>query len=159
MRRRSRSYLRQMRDANYLMIATQCSHFGSDRVRDFAAHIRVDLIKDEQRDRVMCCQRGLDRKHQARDFATGSNRTQRFQRLAGIRGEKQFNGIEPAYARFIERTELYFEIRLTKTKIDEVLPDRCRKFWRRFGSEFPQRLTGATHLSAHFFDFAGEAFQ
>src|SRR5207237_3551327 len=87
------------------------------------------------------------------------NRTKRFQRLARIRGEKQFNGIEPACVRFIERTELYFKIRLTKTKIDEVLPDRCRKFWRRFGAEFPQCLAGATHLSAHFFDFAGQAFQ
>src|SRR5205814_7315442 len=119
----------------------------------------LDLIKYQQRECVMCCQRGLDRKNQARNFATRSDRTQRLQRLAWIRGEKQFNGIEPACARFIERTELYFEIRLTKTKIDEVLPDRCRKFWRRFGSEFPQRLTGATPLSAHFFDFAGEAFQ
>src|SRR6266446_9491503 len=94
MRRRSRSYLRQMCDANYLMIATQCSHFRSDRVRDFAAHIRVDLIKDEQRDRVMCCQRGLDREHQARNFATRSDSKQRIQRIARIRGEKQIKGIE-----------------------------------------------------------------
>src|SRR5205814_6761334 len=148
-----------MRDANYLMIATQDSHFGSDRVRDFTAHIRVDLIKNEQRNCIMSCQSELDREHQARDFATRSDRTQRFQRLARIRGEKQFNGIESVYARFVQRTELCFEIRLTKTKIDKVLPDRCRKFWRRFGAEFPQCLAGATHLSAHFFDFAGQAFQ
>ena len=88
MRRRRRSDLRQVRDANHLMIAPQRLHLRADSMRDFAADVRVDLVEDEQRNRIVRGERGFDRQHQARDFAAGRDHAQRFQRFARIRREK-----------------------------------------------------------------------
>ena len=50
MRRSSRSHLRQVRDANNLMIASQCLHLRANCMCDLAADVRVDLIEHEQRE-------------------------------------------------------------------------------------------------------------
>jgi hypothetical protein len=57
-----RGDLRQMRDADHLMIA-QRLHLGTNGVRDFAADVRVDLVEHEQWNCVMRSQRGFDRQH------------------------------------------------------------------------------------------------
>ena len=44
-RRSGRGDLRQMRDADHLMITPQHLHLGANRVRDFAADIRIDLVE------------------------------------------------------------------------------------------------------------------
>src|SRR5205814_10040632 len=48
MRRSRRGDLRQMCDADHLMIAPQFLHLCSNRMRDLAADVRVDLIEHEQ---------------------------------------------------------------------------------------------------------------
>ena len=53
----------------YLMFAAQRLHFRANCMRDLSADIRVDLIEDQQWDRVVRGERGFDCQHQARDFA------------------------------------------------------------------------------------------
>ena len=65
MRRSGCGDLRQMRDADYLMIPSQRLHLGTNGVRDFAADVRVDLVEHEQWNCVVRSQRGFDRQHQA----------------------------------------------------------------------------------------------
>lgn len=45
--------LRKMADAEDLMMLPERTHFRTDGVRDFSAHIGVDFVEDEQRDRVL----------------------------------------------------------------------------------------------------------
>ena len=56
--------LRQMRDAKNLMLAAERSHLGADGIRDFAADVCVDLVEDEQRNRILRGERRFDREHQ-----------------------------------------------------------------------------------------------
>jgi len=53
MRRSRRGDLRQMCDADHLMIAPQFLHLCSNRMRDFATHVRVDLIEHKQWDGIV----------------------------------------------------------------------------------------------------------
>ena len=77
-----------MGNANHLMIVAQGSHFRSDRVRDLAADVGVDLVEHEQWNRVVGRQGGFDREHQARDFAARGDGAERLQRFARVRREK-----------------------------------------------------------------------
>ena len=65
MRRSRCGDLRQMRDADHLVIPPQPLHFGTNGVRDFAADVCVDLIEHEQGNGIMRSQRGFDRQHQS----------------------------------------------------------------------------------------------
>ena len=57
MPRRCRRHLGQVRDAKHLVIFAERLHLRPDGIRDFAADVRVDLVEDEQRDRVLCRER------------------------------------------------------------------------------------------------------
>ena len=102
---------------------------------------------------------GFDRQHQPRNLTAGSNRSQRFQRFAGIRREKQLHRIEPIRARLVQRSELRFELRLLEPKIDQVFPNRLRKSRFRFCAQLVQYFASAIHLCANFFDFVCESLQ
>ena len=54
-----------MGDANQLMLVAERSHLCANRMRDLAADVRVDLIEDEKRNRIVRSERGLYREHQA----------------------------------------------------------------------------------------------
>jgi hypothetical protein len=64
MRGRSRGHLRQVRNAEHLMVAREFSHFGADGVRNFPANVCVDLVEDEEWNRILLGQRRFDREHQ-----------------------------------------------------------------------------------------------
>ena len=61
--------LRQMRDAQHLMARGQRTHLRPDRMRNFAPHVRVDLVEDEERDGILEREDRLDRQRHPRDFA------------------------------------------------------------------------------------------
>src|SRR5436853_6915775 len=61
LRRRSGGHLRQMRNTEYLMIASELSHFGADGICNLPTNVCVDLIKDEQWNGVLLGQRRFDR--------------------------------------------------------------------------------------------------
>ena len=57
-----RGDLRKMGDAEHLMASPRDLIFCTDRVRDLAADVGVDLVEDEQRDGVLRGERGLSRR-------------------------------------------------------------------------------------------------
>ena len=58
------SHLRQMGDAEHLMVVRELSHFGADGISNFATNVCIDLIKNEKGDRILFGQRRFDGEHQ-----------------------------------------------------------------------------------------------
>src|SRR6266550_959712 len=58
----------QMGNAKHLMALRQLAHARADGMGNLAADVRVNLIEDEQRHRILRGQRRLDREHQAGNF-------------------------------------------------------------------------------------------
>jgi len=159
LRRRRSGYLRQVGDAKNLMLCRKFSHLGSNGIRDLSAHIRVDLVENQKRNRVVGRERGFDREHEPRNFTARCYCAQRLQRFSGIRREQQLNGIEPAWPRFIERDQIRFEFRLLKPEIAQIRADVIGQLRRRFAPRLVQRVSNPLDFAARAFDFAPQALQ
>lgn len=88
--------LREVRDANHLVIDRKLGEFFPDSTGRFAAHIAVDLVKNKQRNPVMGGQNRLGCKHDPGHFPAGSRLAQVLPVLPQVRGKLEFNGIRPA---------------------------------------------------------------
>ena len=82
-----------MRDGEHLPLVRDGPHFLADGVRDFSADVCVDLVKNEQRNRVLCGERGLYGEHHAGDFAAAGDSLERLCRLSGIWREDEVDGL------------------------------------------------------------------
>ena len=61
-----RSDLREMRNAQHLMVSAQLPETFPDRGRDRPAHPRIDFIKDQDRHMIDIGQDGFQRQHHPR---------------------------------------------------------------------------------------------
>ena len=151
-----------MGDRNNLSIVAQRTHFRSDRMRNFAADIRIDLVKNQQTDEVLLRENGLDRQHHARNFAAGRNRSQRLQRFSWVRRKQELDRLKPRRTRFAWRINPYLERGLSESKIFQMCLDCFRKTSRRTrsgtGQLVPKQFQGVcfaqetgVNLREHFF--------
>ena len=90
---RERGNLRQMRDAQYLMIFREFLQLAADDLRDLAADAGVDLVEDHRRDAAPLRLQPLEREHHTRELATRGDPRQRHRRLPEIRRQMELDGI------------------------------------------------------------------
>src|SRR5260370_9769204 len=109
-----------MRDRKHLVILAQRLHLSADGVGDFAADIGINFVKNQQSDKVLLSQRGLNGQHDARDFPAGSDRPKGFQRFTWLRRKKKLNLIESAADCLSQSFPLQIESRLLKAEIGQV---------------------------------------
>ena len=100
MPRGARRHLRQVRDAKHLVLRAERRQFAPDRRADFAADIRIHLVKHQQRRGVGLGQHGLEREHHARGLAAGGDFVQRQRRLAGVGRKEDFDLAVAVLAQF-----------------------------------------------------------
>ena len=96
-------YFKQLLDERYgcasYVVASRQSHEAAI----------VDPSLDVEQYEILLRERGLERQHHPRNLATGSDRFQRLQGLAGIGCEQEFDRFKPNRTRDSERIELYLE--------------------------------------------------
>ena len=86
---RARGNLRQMRDRQYLVMASDASHECTDLPRNSTTNPCVDLVKHERGCLLQLRQHRTQREHDACEFAARRNATEWSQLRANIeRGEK-----------------------------------------------------------------------
>ena len=78
-----------MGDAEHLGVARQPLQPPPDDVGGVAADARVDLVEDQRRALAVRLGEGLDRQHQAREFAAGDDARQRAEVLAWVWRHKE----------------------------------------------------------------------
>ena len=83
---RHRCNLRQMRDAQKLMIFCDHSHLLGDLLRRTAADSCVDLVKNQRFHRILVCHNCLDRQHDSRQLTAGCHTRKRPERKPRICG-------------------------------------------------------------------------
>jgi hypothetical protein len=86
-----------MRDAQHLMFRGDGRHLLADRVGGLASDIRIDFIEDQDRDRILIGQDGLEGQHDTGEFATGGDGPQGAGGLAWIRSELEFHSVHPGF--------------------------------------------------------------
>ena len=86
------SNLRQVGNGNNLTVqVAHLSHDFSHLFGNLTAHSRVDFIKDDGWQFYGAADHGLQRKHDAGDFSTGSNLTDRLEERALVGAEQEVN--------------------------------------------------------------------
>ena len=83
----------QMRDAQHLMLGGDGCHLLPDRMGGFAADIGVDLIEDQNGNRILVGQHSLQGQHDAGKFAAGGDGSQGAGRFAGIGGKLELHPV------------------------------------------------------------------
>ena len=95
MRGGGRGDLRQMRDAEHLPLLRDLPHLLAHRIGGLAADVRIHLVEHQHGDLVLGREHGLERQHDARQFAEGGDGAQRAGGLAGVGGELEFDVSRP----------------------------------------------------------------
>ena len=75
------------------MALTEDGKFTADLRPNLTANIGVDLVEDQNRGAVDGGEHGLQGEHHAGGFATGRDLVERKEVLAGVRAEKEADGI------------------------------------------------------------------
>src|SRR5947199_9658105 len=86
--------LRQMRDAQNLMMLRQLAKFHSDHTAQSAADVGVDFIEDKHARAIGLRENSLQRQHDPRKLAARCDFAKRLRALAGIGLGDEFNVIE-----------------------------------------------------------------
>src|SRR5690348_17436564 len=97
--------LREVRDAEHLVVPPQGLQELAHDLRDAAADARIHLVEDERRHRRLAREEHLDRERDARELAAGGDLRERRERLARVRRDAQLHGLEPPGGRRLERLE------------------------------------------------------
>ena len=99
--------LRQMRDAEHLLVSCDIGNAFGDHLRRPSADACVDLVKDHTRARgVACGDDRLDRERNARELTARSDLLERFFRFADVRGKEHLQSVCAAARIFILRRDL-----------------------------------------------------
>jgi hypothetical protein len=85
--------LRKVRDAEDLVGGAEGGELAADLRADFSAHVGIDFIEDQHGRLVDRREDRLQREHHAGGFAAGGDLVERQQVLAGVRTEKETDGI------------------------------------------------------------------
>ena len=85
--------LRQMSDAEHLMMPGELADFFGDGFSRLTADARIDLVENHCVDLVTASKETLHRQHQPGQLTSGYNPAQRLGRLARICGKEKFNRI------------------------------------------------------------------
>ena len=85
-------------NTQYLRVAAQLAQQAPDNFGDTAADAHVDFIEDQAGHGEVAGADHLDGQADPRQFTAGGHLAQRFQGLAGIGGEQEFDVLEPVGA-------------------------------------------------------------
>ena len=107
-------YLREMGDSNNLVVMPELPHLHANSAGNLAAHISINLVKDEQRRVILLRQSTFESQHNTGHFSAGGNKAQRFEGLARVGTEKELDAFRPRRPRLRKRLKLHFKLRLQK---------------------------------------------
>ena len=104
------------------------------------ANAAINLVKDDGGCPALLCQRHLQRKDEARQFAATSDLAKRCKRRAGIGGDKKLNRVHPACAPALLRQflDLSLKLRCIKFQWGEFLGHSLVQFLGCFHTRFVQ---------------------
>ena len=86
-------YLRHMGNAEELLGRGEGGELFPQQAGHGAAYARIHLVEDQHGYIVAAGQHGLEAQHHARHLSAGSGQLKRLQRIAGVGGEHEFNGV------------------------------------------------------------------
>src|SRR5579885_1699416 len=87
------SDLRQVRDANDLVIARKLPELLAHDLTAAPADTSIDLIKDEGGRGISISEDGFEREHEARSLAAGSNLRERLEGFAGVGRDEKLHAV------------------------------------------------------------------
>src|SRR5438105_3963022 len=116
--------LRQMRDAKNLVPRREAAKLFADDRTEASADVGVDFIEYQHAHAIALRENSLEREHDARKLAAGSDFAQRLRELSGVGLHGEFNLIDPRREWFrrigkINRKTSFFHPQFCKLSFDQ----------------------------------------
>lgn len=139
-------HLGEVGDGDDLVVFAQFTHFEADGAGDFAAHVGVDFIEDEQGGIVLTGKSAFEREHDAGHFAAGGDEAQGFEGFAGVGAEEEVHHFLAMRTGGGAGGELHGEEGLAEAELAGVIEEVLLQYGGGFAACLGEGAGGGTQL-------------